>query len=105
MMREIIEVPLPRAASRRLISFFTFQISMFFSASFAWASLMLAGRDAGCLEEYLRVRSELDSAKQCQNCQCQCVDLFSFLVVVERKRRSDVGGNCGFLTADPLVNI
>jgi len=28
-----MEVPLPRAASRRLISFLTFQISMFFSAS------------------------------------------------------------------------
>ena len=28
-----MEVPLPRAASRRLMSFLTFQISMFFSAS------------------------------------------------------------------------
>jgi hypothetical protein len=32
-MREIMEVPFPRADSRRLISFLTFQISMFFSAS------------------------------------------------------------------------
>lgn len=43
MMSEIMEVPLPRAASRRLISFFTFQISMFFSASFAWGALMMSG--------------------------------------------------------------
>ena len=35
MIKLIIEVPLPRAASRRLINFFTFHISMFFSASFA----------------------------------------------------------------------
>lgn len=28
MMREIMLVPLPRAASRRLISFFTFHISI-----------------------------------------------------------------------------
>ena len=28
-----MDVPFPRAASRRLISFLTFQISMFFSAS------------------------------------------------------------------------
>ena len=34
MMREIMDVPLPLAASRRLISFLTFHISMFFSASF-----------------------------------------------------------------------
>lgn len=33
MMSEIMLVPLPRAASRRLISFLTFHISMFFSAS------------------------------------------------------------------------
>jgi hypothetical protein len=32
-------VPLPRAASRRLISFLTFQISMFFSASLGCGSL------------------------------------------------------------------
>ena len=41
MMREIMEVPLPLAASRRLINFFTFHISMFFSASFACAALMV----------------------------------------------------------------
>jgi hypothetical protein len=35
IMSEIMLVPLPRAASRRLMSFLTFQISMFFSASFA----------------------------------------------------------------------
>lgn len=35
IMREIIEVPLPLAASSRFISFLTFHISMFFSASFA----------------------------------------------------------------------
>jgi hypothetical protein len=33
MMSEIMDVPFPRAASRRLMSFLTFQISMFFSAS------------------------------------------------------------------------
>lgn len=44
MMSEIMEVPLPRACSRRLMSFLTFHISMFFSASFACCcSLMLAG--------------------------------------------------------------
>jgi hypothetical protein len=37
-----MEVPFPLAASKRLINFFTFQISIFFSASFAWASLILA---------------------------------------------------------------
>jgi hypothetical protein len=41
-----MEVPFPRAASKRLMSFFTFQISMFFSASLAWASLILAVDDA-----------------------------------------------------------
>jgi hypothetical protein len=46
MIREIIDVPFPRAASKLLISFFTFQISMFFSASLAWASLILTGLDA-----------------------------------------------------------
>jgi len=42
MMSEIMLVPLPLAASRRLISFLTFQISIFFSASFAWGALMVA---------------------------------------------------------------
>lgn len=41
-----MDVPFPLAASKRLINFFTFQISMFFSASFAWASLILAVDDA-----------------------------------------------------------
>jgi hypothetical protein len=44
MMSEIMEVPLPRACSRRLMSFLTFHISMFFSASLACCcSLILAG--------------------------------------------------------------
>src|SRR5690242_19909960 len=38
MMSEIMDVPFPRAASRRLMSFLTFQISMFFSASLGWGS-------------------------------------------------------------------
>ena len=41
IMSEIIEVPLPRAISRRLISFLIFHISMFFSASLAWGALIL----------------------------------------------------------------
>lgn len=74
MMSEIIDVPLPRAASRRLISFLTFQISIFFSASFAWASLMLAAVDtssAGCLEVEVSLRAmqcKLDSAEEGQDC-------------------------------------
>jgi hypothetical protein len=46
IMREIMEVPFPRAASKRLMSFFTFQISIFFSASLACASLISAVDDA-----------------------------------------------------------
>jgi hypothetical protein len=43
MMSEIMEVPLPRACVKRLMSFLTFHISMFFSASLACCcSLMLA---------------------------------------------------------------
>ena len=42
MMREIIDVPLPLAASRRLINFLTFHISMFFSASLGCGALMTA---------------------------------------------------------------
>jgi len=38
-----MDVPFPLAASRRLINFLIFHISMFFSASFAWAALMLGG--------------------------------------------------------------
>jgi hypothetical protein len=55
-MSEIMEVPFPLAASKRLINFFTVQISMFFSASFAWASDILTGLDAsrvGVLEVVL----------------------------------------------------
>ena len=45
IMSEIIEVPFPRAASRRFMSFFTFHISKFFSASVAcWALMMGDGR-------------------------------------------------------------
>ena len=44
MMRDIIDVPLPRAVSSRLMSFLTFHISMFFSASFcAGADMLRAG--------------------------------------------------------------
>lgn len=42
IMSDIIEVPLPRACSRRLMSFFTFQISMFFSASLACGALIVS---------------------------------------------------------------
>ena len=42
MIREIMEVPLPLAASRDLISFLTFQISTFLSACSAF-SLILMG--------------------------------------------------------------
>lgn len=70
IMREIMDVPFPLAASRRLISFFTFQISMFFSASLAWASLILAVFDAssrGVLSG-LHDRWMLDSAvHRCQD--------------------------------------
>jgi hypothetical protein len=41
MIREIMDVPLPRASSKRLINFFTFHISMFFSASFVPLALMV----------------------------------------------------------------
>ena len=37
-----MEVPLPRACSRRLMSFFTFHISMFFSASLACGALIVS---------------------------------------------------------------
>jgi len=40
MMSEIMDVPFPLAASRRFMSFLTFQISMFFSASLACGALM-----------------------------------------------------------------
>lgn len=37
-----MEVPLPRACSKRLMSFFTFHISMFFSASLAFGALIVS---------------------------------------------------------------
>ena len=37
-----MDVPFPRACSSRLMSFFTFHISMFFSASLACGALMLS---------------------------------------------------------------
>ena len=40
-----MEVPLPRACSKRLMSFFTFHISMFFSASLAWGALIVSEGD------------------------------------------------------------
>ena len=48
MMRDIMEVPLPRACSRRLMSFFTFQISIFFSASLACGALMVSEGEEYC---------------------------------------------------------
>jgi hypothetical protein len=46
MIKEIIDVPFPLAASRRLMSFLTFHISIFFSASVPLGALMamLEGR-------------------------------------------------------------
>jgi hypothetical protein len=40
MIKDIIDVPFPLAASRRLMSFLTFHISMFFSASVPLGALM-----------------------------------------------------------------
>jgi len=47
MINEIMDVPFPLAASKRLINFFTFHISMFFSASFACGALIvkIGGRE------------------------------------------------------------
>ena len=45
IMRDIMEVPLPRACSKRLMSFFTFHISIFFSASLAWEALIVSEGD------------------------------------------------------------
>jgi hypothetical protein len=56
-----MDVPFPRAASRRLISFLTFQISMFFSASLGCsffpddmvaAVLSMGGRGVGGVERF-----------------------------------------------------
>jgi hypothetical protein len=46
MIKDIMDVPFPLAASRRLMSFLTFHISMFFSASVPFGALMavLEGR-------------------------------------------------------------
>ena len=44
MISEIMEVPFPLAASKRLINFFTFHISMFFSASLACGALIVTER-------------------------------------------------------------
>ena len=44
-MRDIMEVPLPRACSKRLMSFFTFHISIFFSASLACGALIVSEGD------------------------------------------------------------
>ena len=51
MMREIMEVPLPLAASRRLTSFLIFQISKFFSASLACCWLLMVFFAAACLQQ------------------------------------------------------
>lgn len=56
MTSEIIDVPLPRASARRLINFLTFQISMFFSASFACGALMVSG--GICLVDPIRACSQ-----------------------------------------------
>lgn len=51
MISDIIEVPLPLAASSRLINFFTFHISMFFSASLACGcELIMATQDQAPLK-------------------------------------------------------
>ena len=43
-----MEVPLPLACSKRLMSFFTFHISIFFSASLGWGALIVSeGEDYG----------------------------------------------------------
>ena len=47
MIKDIIEVPFPRAASSRLINFFTFQISIFFSASLACGALIMSTNRLG----------------------------------------------------------
>jgi len=48
MIKEIMDVPLPRASSKRLINFFTFHISMFFSASFVPLALMIVAGVSVC---------------------------------------------------------
>jgi len=53
MIKLIMEVPLPRAASRRFTSFFTFHISMFLSASFPVGADMM-GERVGVLADQKR---------------------------------------------------
>lgn len=61
-MSEIMDVPFPRAASRLLISFLTFQISMFFSASLACGSLMMGYERRGTSGRAKDVRDGLGTA-------------------------------------------
>lgn len=49
IISDIMEVPLPRACSRRLMSFFTFHISIFFSASLACGALIMSEGGGYCL--------------------------------------------------------
>jgi hypothetical protein len=88
-----MEVPFPRAASKRLMSFFTFQISMFFSASLAWASLILAVNDAS-RSRSLRGLHELDAAGPSVK-----IDLFSVVGLrvtwEKRSRLLRVENACG----------
>ncbi len=55
IMREIMLVPLPRAASRDLISFFTFHISTFLSAASTVVSAILKQLE-DLLQTVLRIR-------------------------------------------------
>lgn len=66
MMRDIMEVPLPRACSRRLMSFFTFQISIFFSASLACGALMVSES-----EEYCHSKKRFDLWRWYDECSDQ----------------------------------
>ena len=62
-----MDVPLPRASSKRLINFFTFHISMFFSASFVPLALMVVvGRACVCAsrEKFGACRAGVGVAKR-----------------------------------------
>ena len=50
MMSDIMDVPFPLACSSRLMSFFTFHISMFFSASLACGALIVS-KGILCLDQ------------------------------------------------------
>ena len=67
IMSEIMEVPFPRADSRRLISFLTFQISIFFSASFGGGALILGeatvDQGRGRLSEALRLKTRSEMGR------------------------------------------